>query len=111
MQGTARFRAALKRFDEENSRDPNKVVINGQPRPRELAYSEWLSEWVLKLAPNASEVLRLAARCQHLCRWMSPRDSFPMTRGGYLLWREKLKQFHAALSGELLRDVGYDEAT
>jgi hypothetical protein len=64
---------------------------------------------VLKLCPDASEPLRLAARCQHLCRWAIPRNSFPMTRAGYLQWRQKLKQFHAEKSGAILRAAGYPE--
>jgi phosphosulfolactate phosphohydrolase-like enzyme len=104
-----RFAKAIRRFDEENSRDPNMEKVNGVARPRELVYSEWLTDWVLKLCPNASEPLRLAARCQHLCRWMIPRDSYPMTRAGYLQWRADLKQFHAEKSGEILREVGYPD--
>ena len=104
-----RFQTALLRFDEENSRDPNFEPVNGAPHPRELAYSKRLTDWVLRLNPDASEPLRLAARCQHLCRWMIPRNSFPMTKSGYLQWRQKLKQFHAERSGEILREVGYPE--
>jgi hypothetical protein len=104
-----RFEAALRRFDEENSRDPNMASAGGTPQPRELIYARWLSDWVLKLRPDASEELRLAARCQHLCRWMSPRESYPMTRAGYLRWREDLKKFHAEKAGTILREVGYPE--
>ena len=104
-----RFEAARRRFDEENSHDPNLVEVAGQPRPRELLYAQWLTEWVLKLCPEASEELRLAARCQHLCRWRVPRDSYPMTRAGYLKWREGLKHFHARKAGEILREVGYPQ--
>lgn len=106
----ARFEAALKRFDEENSRDPNSETVGGKPQPRELVYAQWLTNWVLKLSPNASEELRLAARCQHLCRWQIPRNSYPMTRPGYLKWREDLKKFHAGRAGEILRDAGYPES-
>ena len=102
-----RFEAALRRFDEENARDPNVEQAAGVAQPRELIYAQWLTEWVLKLCPEASEPLRLAARCQHLCRWMVPRDSYPMTRAGYLKWREGLKHFHAEKAGEILRQVGY----
>ena len=105
----ARFAAAFRRFDEENSRDPNIIVLSASPRPRELVYAHWLSDWVLKLCPSASEELRLAARCQHLCRWMIPRSSYPMTRPGYLQWREALKQCHAEKAGEILREVGYPD--
>jgi hypothetical protein len=104
-----RFEAALRRFDEENSRDPHVDQVAGVAHPRELLYAHWLTEWVLKLCPDASEELRLAARCQHLCRWMVPRDSYPMTRAGYLKWREVLKHFHAAKAGEILREAGYPE--
>lgn len=34
-----------------------------------------------------------------------------MTRAGYLKWRADLKKFHAQKATEILREVGYDEAT
>lgn len=105
----ARFEAALRRFDEENSRDPNIETVDGAAIPRELLYAQWLTDWVQKLSPTASEELRLAARCQHLCRWKIPRDTYPMTRPGYLKWRADLKQFHAQRAGEILREVGYPD--
>lgn len=105
-----RFAAAIRRFDEANSRDPNFEVVNGQSRPRELIYAQWLTDWVLKLSPNATEPLRLAARCQHICRWESPRNSYPMDKPGYLKWRADLKKFHAEKSGQILREVGYDDS-
>ena len=107
---TERFAAALRRFDEENSRDPNSETADGVAHPRELLYAQWLTGWVLKLCPNASEELRLAARCQHLCRWKIPRDTYPMTRPGYLKWRADLKRFHAERAGEILREVGYPDS-
>jgi hypothetical protein len=104
---TAPFPQAIRRFDEENARDPN--LESG--RPRELLYAERLTDWVLKLRPEASETLRLAARCQHICRWQSPRENYPSTRAGYLKWRADLKKFHAEKSGAILREVGYDQST
>jgi hypothetical protein len=100
-----KFEAALRRFDEENSRDPNLE----DSQPRELLYAKRLTNRVLRLCPDASEELRLAARCQHICRWEIPRDSYPMTRAGYLKWRANLKKFHAQKSGEILQEVGYGE--
>ena len=102
-----KFDAAIRRFDEENSRDPHLE----NSRPRELLYAERLTDWVLKLCPDAGEALRLAARCQHICRWQSPRENYPMTRAGYLKWRADLKKFHAQKSGEILRETGYDDET
>ena len=102
-----KFSAAIARFDAENARDPN--LENGQPR--ELLYAQRLTAWVLKLRPDASEILRLAARCQHICRWESPRENYPPTKPGYLKWRADLKKFHAEKSGAILRAVGYGDET
>lgn len=104
-----RFAAAIRRFDEANAADPNVEAFNGQSHPRELLYAQWLTDWVLRLAPNASETLRLAARCQHICRWEIPRDSYPLDKPGYLRWRADLKKLHAEKSGQILREAGYDE--
>jgi hypothetical protein len=54
--------------------------------------------------------LRLAARCQHIRRWMIPRSRYPMDRRGYLQWRTALARFHAETAAEILRGVGYEEA-
>lgn len=107
LRDPIKFEAAIRRFDEENGRDPNQE--NG--RPRELLYAERLTNWVLRFCPNASEPLRLAARCQHLCRWEIPRANYPLTRPGYLKWRADLKKFHAQRAGEILRKAGYDDET
>jgi hypothetical protein len=106
-----KFEAALRRFDEENSHDPNREIAGSVSHPRELLYAQRLTDWVLRLAPDASEILRLAARCQHICRWESPRENYPLTRAGYLKWRADLKKFHAEKSGAILREVGYDDET
>ena len=97
-----RFQDAITRFDAANAADP---------RGLELPYAQRLGAWVERLAPAATEELRLAARAQHICRWMIPRESYPPGRIGYLKWREDLKQFHAQKAGDILREVGYDEAT
>jgi hypothetical protein len=106
-----RFAAALRRFDEENARDPNREPLPGGDQPRELVYAQRLTDWVLALRPGASEELRLAARCQHICRWQVPRGSYPMTRPGYLQWRSDLKKFHAEKAGAILQEAGYPPET
>jgi hypothetical protein len=103
----ARFTEAIRRFDEENSHDPTTEVFDGLPQPRELLYARRLSDWVLKLRPQASEELQLAARCQHICRWTIPRNTYAMTRAGYLRWRAELKDFHAGKAGQILQGIGY----
>jgi hypothetical protein len=106
-----KFRKAIALIDEENSRDPNKELVNGALVPRELLYSQRLTGWVLKLEPNASEALRLAARSQHICRWKIPRASYSPDKAGYHKWKNDLKRFHAELTSELLRRVEYDAET
>jgi hypothetical protein len=105
------FNKAIARFDEENGQDPNTELVDGKPHPRELVYAQRVTDWIRKLAPSASEVLLLAARCQHICRWKIARNSYPMDRPGYLKWRTELKNFHAAKAGAILREVGFDEET
>lgn len=108
---SARFDAAISAFDEANRRDPNEESENGQPYPREWLYAQWLTNWVKRLQANPSEELLLAARCQHIERWKIPRADFPAGRRGYLDWRDRLKEYHAQRAGEILRQVGYPEAT
>ena len=106
-----RFFEALRRFDEENGKDPHQIVAEGVPQPQELLYAKRLTGWVLRLTKEPSEPLLLAARSQHICRWTIPRHTYEMTRPGYLRWRADLKQFHAQKSAEILHEVGYDEET
>ena len=104
-----RFREAIRRFDEANAADPTTEEAEGRAWPRELLYAQRLTAWLLRLCPEPSEELRLAARCQHICRWHIPRDAYPLTRAGYLKWRTDLKGFHARKAAGILREVGYPE--
>ena len=106
---TDRLQEIIERIDQLNREDPNKELVGGIAHPRELLYAKRLTEWVLRLDPDASEVLRIAARGQHVCRWTIPRQRYEMNRRGYLRWRETLKAFHAKTVGELMRAVGYPE--
>ena len=106
-----RFETAIARFDAANAADPNTEMVDGVAYPKELLYAQRMTAWLDKLAPDASEVLRLAARAQHIRRWAIPRRDYPMTRTGYLKWRTSLYHFHADTAGDILRQVGYDDAT
>ena len=107
----ARLRAAIARFDAANAGDPNREPVDGIEQPRELVYARRMTEALDSFAPDASEVVRLAARCQHIRRWTVPRDTYPDGRDGYRRWRNDLARFHAETAGAILRDVGYDEDT
>lgn len=108
---TERFQRAIEAFDALNARDPNEIIEpNGNSIPRELHDARAMSRWIDTLYPDAPEEVRLAARCQHLCRWEIPRNTYPEGRAGYLKWRNDLKQFHADRSEQVLRELGYEEA-
>ena len=98
-------------IDAINARDPRTISVDGSPKPYELAYSEWLTDWVKRLDPSASEELLIAARGQHIRRWEIPRESHPDDRKGYLLWRETLKGLHAEQTGKIMREAGYPDSS
>lgn len=106
-----RFNAAIARFDAANTADPTTDIFQGVAYPKELLYAQRMSTWLDTLAPDASEALRLAVRCQHIRRWTIPRHTYAMDRTGYLRWRTTLAKFHADTAAAILRDVGYDDAT
>lgn len=105
----SRFEQAIALIDEKNSEDPNIEVYEGKDYPKELLYSERMTQKLLEFDPGASEELQIAARAQHICRWKYPRNSYPMDRPGYLRWREELKKIHAGITAEILKEAGYDE--
>lgn len=104
------FEKAISEFDRLNAQDPKKCEVNGEQIPYEVFFANCMTKWVSKLDPDASEVVRLAARCQHLCRWEIPRKRYPEGRVGYITWRKDLKRFHADKSAEVLIEVGYDDS-
>lgn len=89
-------------IDAANSEDPSG---------KELVYSQRMTGWLGKLEPGASEALQLAARAQHVRRWMILRSEYPMDRAGYHRWRTRLYDFHADEVEKILREAGYDEVT
>jgi len=106
-----RLQHLLARIDALNREDPTTERIEGTVRPRELAYAERLTAWVLRLNPHASEALRIAARGQHVQRWTMPRSRYAAGRRGYLQWREALKAFHVETVSTLMQEAGYDNET
>jgi len=108
-EGTGRLQVALDAFDRANAADPNLEPVDGREVPKELIYGQRMSAWLMRLCPEASESLRLAARSQHIERWVTPRGSYPEGRVGYLTWRRDLKRYHAERAGEILTDLGYPD--
>lgn len=98
--------AALAEIDAVNAGDPNKVVVDGVARPKELLHAERMTAWLGRLDPSADDAQRLAARAHHLRRWASPRTDYPDGRAGYLRWRRAARARHAAELGEILHRHG-----
>lgn len=95
-----RFETALGMIDAANA-----------PHPDEVLYGRRMRAWLEKLAPEAPEHLKLAARAQHVRRWEIPREKYPKGREGYLKWRTELYGFHADVAAGILKEAGYDAAT
>ena len=79
-------------IDAANADDPHRH----DEEPVALVQGRLAEDWVVRLDPDASAALRLAARAHHLRRWVVPRSSYPEGRAGYLRWRRDQKQRHAA---------------
>jgi hypothetical protein len=96
------FKTALDLIDAANVLDPAN---------KELLYSQRMSNWLNRIEPAASTALKLAARAQHLRRWVIPRSDYPNDRIGYLTWRTTLYKFHADEAAKILQRAGYDQPT
>lgn len=105
------FDEVVKFMDAANSEDPNIETADGKAWPKELLYSHRMADMLGRYKPMADHVIQLAIRGQHMQRWKSPRDAYPMNRKGYHQWRTQLYSFHAECVAELMTKAGYDEAS
>ncbi|MGJ0505875.1 MAG: DUF4202 domain-containing protein [Methylocystis sp.] len=97
--------ATLAAIDAANAEDPRKV----DGRAFETLYAERMSARLASIYPEASDLLKIAARAQHLRRWDIARGDYPEGRRGYNDWRRACRVHHATLAGEIMRANGYDE--
>ena len=98
---------ALRAIDAANSADPTIEAS----QPAALLYGQRMSAELARLFPDASEPLQIAARGQHIERWLLPRAEFPEGREGYLNWRREQGRRHAERVAGIMREAGYDEDT
>ena len=96
-------------IDAANREDPNRVTADGRDWPKELLYSERMSDMLERYRPDADDAMKLAIRAQHIERWKSPRNAYPMDRIGYLTWRKDLYKIQANTAADLLQQAGYDD--
>ena len=106
----SRYQRARELIDAANGADPNQVSAEGRDWPKELLYSEHMSDMLDRFDPEADDVMKLAIRAQHIERWKSPRKAYPEGRIGYLQWRKDLYKIQANRAAELMTEAGYDEA-
>jgi len=102
----SRLYAAIAAIDAANAGDPD----HSEGQPAALLYGQRMSEELARLFPDASEPLQIAARGQHIERWILKRQDFPEGRAGYLTWRAELARHHAARVGRIMVRAGYDAA-
>ncbi|WP_050528163.1 DUF4202 domain-containing protein [Pseudorhodobacter aquimaris] len=100
-----RLTHALAMIDAANARDPK--LEDG--RPAALLYGERMSVELAQLVPAPSEVLAIAARGQHIERWLLLRSDFPEGKAGYHAWRKEQGRRHGLRVAEIMAEAGYDQ--
>lgn len=104
-----RYAAVIADVDRVNAEDPRSEIFDGEGVPKELIYARRMTETLSKLYPEASELLKIAARAQHIRRWSLPRDQYPLGRTGYNTWRIACRKYHAALTADIMTKHGYSD--
>lgn len=78
-------------------------------RPKEWLYGKRMSRRLSIFAPNCSDVVKIAARSQHVKRWVSERKDYPEGTAGYKQWRQELGRMHGKIASEEMLKAGYSE--
>ncbi|KAI9043356.1 DUF4202 domain-containing protein [Aspergillus affinis] len=131
------FTKAMALIDAAHAQDPRRIPIpksttteqpaqhQNQPTeekegeetiPYELHYAQQMTHYLTlhTSGPSStlpSEPLSLAIRAQHLRRWEIPRNTYPMTKGGYHAWRTSLQRHQASIAEQICLEAGYNESS
>ena len=108
-QQQSAFEQSMALIDTANSEDPNRETADGKDWPKELLYSHRMTDMLERYTLDADDAMKLAIRAQHIQRWKSRRDAYPMDRIGYLQWRKDLYKIQAQTAADLLAQAGYGE--
>ncbi|MGL4239242.1 DUF4202 domain-containing protein [Tabrizicola sp.] len=93
-----RLQRALALIDAANAADPKgEALVYGQRMTAELT----------RLFPDASEVLQVAARGQHVERWLLPRADYPEGKAGYFEWRREQGRRHGLRVAGIMAEAGF----
>ena len=93
-------------IDAANRADPQ--IEDGLPAA--LLYGQRMSAETDRLFPQANDILRIAARGQHVERWLLSRVDYAQGREGYLEWRREQARRHAVRVAGIMAEAGYDRA-
>ncbi|QOL25745.1 DUF4202 domain-containing protein [Thalassotalea sp. LPB0316] len=107
---STKLQAVLAKIDEINAQDPNSEVVDGQSVAKELIYGRRMTKCLNQYWPQASDLLQIAVRAQHVKRWHIARSEYPLGKAGYYAWRKALGVFHAETAMEVMREHGYSES-
>ncbi len=94
---------AFAAIDIANAADPHLE----DARPAALLYGQRMTAELNRLFPSASEPLQIAARGQHVERWLLSRKDYPDGKEGYLAWRREQGRRHAARVAGIMAVAGY----
>lgn len=94
---------AIALIDAANAADP--TLEEGLPAA--LLYGQRMTAELERLFPAASAVLRIAARGQHVERWLLPRSAYPEGKPGYLAWRREQGRRHAGRVAGIMAEAGF----
>lgn len=108
-----RLTEVLTKIDKANAKDPNPDIDDtGAEVPEALLYGQRMSTELERLfGTDIPDVLKIAARGQHIERWRIARSDYPEGRAGYLAWRRDQGRAHGKRLAEFMREAGYDETS
>ncbi|MFP7674978.1 DUF4202 domain-containing protein [Marivita sp. S0852] len=106
---TDRLGSVLAAIDAANRADPKTDLDDtGTEQPEAYLYGVRMTSELDRLfGDSASDVLRIAARGQHIERWLLKRSEYPEGRAGYLTWRRDQGRAHGERLAGLMAEAGY----
>jgi hypothetical protein len=104
---TTPLKNVLSAIDKINQTDTNITLVDGIEHPKELIYGQRMSQCLAKHWVDASELLQIAVRAQHIKRWHLKRSEFEQGKAGYYQWRIALGKFHGELTASIMLECGY----
>ena len=107
----APLKQVLEAVDHANRADPGIGVDDaGAAQPEAYLYGVRMSAELQRLfGDDVADVLKIAARGQHIERWKLKRADYPEGRAGYLTWRRDQGRTHGERLAGLMQVAGYPD--